>query len=67
MNPEPNSTPQKDNSNPQPSEQKNDLKMAANENPRANANIKQAPFEKTTESTNEADNVGTEITDGEGG
>lgn len=65
MNPEPNSAPKKDNDNI--SSQQNDLKMAANENPRANANIKQAPFEKTTQSTNEADNVGTEITDGEGG
>lgn len=66
MNPEPNSTPKKDNDNI-PSSEQNDLKIAANENPRANANIKQAPFEKTTQSTNEADNVGTEITDGEGG
>lgn len=66
MNPEPDSTSKKDNDNTTSSQQ-NDLKMAANENPRANANIKQAPFEKNTESTNEADNVGTEITDGEGG
>ena len=48
-------------------EQKNDLKIAANENPRANANINQTAFEKTTKGEDPADVVGTEITDGEGG
>lgn len=38
-------------------------KMAENQNPRANANIKQSSFEKEKD----ADTVGTEITDGEGG
>lgn len=66
MEPQQNNTPQKDSDNTS-SGQQNDLKMAVNENPRANANIKQAPFEKAPESTNETNNVGTEITDGEGG
>lgn len=38
-------------------------KMAENQNPRANANIKQSSFDKEKD----ADTVGTEITDGEGG
>ena len=38
-------------------------KMAENQNPRANANIKQSSFEKEKD----ADTVGTEITDGEAG
>lgn len=37
--------------------------MAENQNPRANANIKQSSFDKEKD----ADTVGTEITDGEGG
>jgi hypothetical protein len=41
--------------------------IAQNPNPRANANIKAAPFEKTTESDTQTNDVGTEITDGEGG
>ena len=41
-------------------------KIAENPNPRANENIRQAPFEEKTESQPGAD-VGTEITDGEGG
>jgi hypothetical protein len=41
--------------------------IAQNPNPRANGNIKSAPFEKTTENDGKTDDVGTEITDGEGG
>lgn len=61
-------TPSDNNNNSKPSSgQKNDLTIAANDNPRANANIKQAPFEQKNENTNEANTIGTEITDGEGG
>lgn len=41
-------------------------KIAENPNPRANENIKQAPFEEKREAE-PGDDVGTEITDGEGG
>ncbi|MEO6069518.1 MAG: hypothetical protein ABIN57_09865 [Chitinophagaceae bacterium] len=41
--------------------------MATNPNPRANENIKGAPFEKTDEEEAKSSEVGTEITDGEGG
>lgn len=49
------------NPSPEPSQ-----KIAENPNPRANENIRQAPFEEKSEST-PGDDVGTEITDGEGG
>jgi len=45
-------------------------KIAVNPNPRANENIKQAPFDKNTAGNNDAagiGSVGTEITDGEAG
>jgi hypothetical protein len=41
-------------------------KIAENPNPRANENIKHTPFEEKTEAE-PGDDVGTEITDGEGG
>lgn len=41
-------------------------KMAENPNPRANENIKHTPFEEKEEAA-PGDDVGTEITDGEGG
>jgi len=62
-----NTPSDRNNNSGQSSDQKNDLTIAANDNPRANANIKQAPFEQKNENTNEVNTVGTEITDGEGG
>jgi len=41
-------------------------KIAENPNPRANENIRQTPFEEKGEGK-PGDDVGTEITDGEGG
>ena len=45
-------------------EESPDYKIAQNPNPRANENIKEAPFEKTQPDSTA---VGTEITDGEAG
>ena len=67
MNKEPNTSKDNNDNSKQTSGEKSDLTIAANDNPRANANIKQAPFEQKNENTNEANTVGTEITDGEGG
>ena len=42
-------------------------KIAQNPNPRANENIKHTSFDTASESNSPAADVGTEITDGEGG
>ena len=55
------------NSNEPKKETPTDFTIAANDNPRANRNIKEAPFEKKTNNENGPDATGTEITDGEGG
>jgi hypothetical protein len=47
--------------------QSNDQTIAQNPNPAANANIKNVSFEKTGENKEEAEGIGSEITDGEGG
>ena len=52
--------------NPPAAKQPAVQKIAENPNPRANENIRQAPFEEKSERT-PGDDVGTEITDGEGG
>lgn len=42
-------------------------KIAENPNPRANENIRHTPFEEKGEPEQPGNDVGTEITDGEGG
>lgn len=42
-------------------------KIAENPNPRANENIKHTSFDTASESNSPASDVGSEITDGEGG
>lgn len=44
---------------------KEEQKMAANPNPRANENIQHSPIDKSSDTLEEG--VGSEITDGEGG
>jgi hypothetical protein len=61
-----NSSNQAQNSGQSPSNPEAGIqKIAANPNPRANENIGQGPFEPVTKSEDPADEVGTEITDGE--
>ena len=61
--PEPNPT---NSNNASGAEQAPAQTIAENPNPRANENIKQAPFEEKRAS-DPGDDVGTEITDGEAG
>jgi hypothetical protein len=47
--------------------QRNEQSIAQNPNPRANANTKNVPFEKTADNKEGTEGVGSEITDGEAG